>query len=85
MLFSVLQLPLYVPGAVIGISLLLTYTFTYHAASMWGLVLAMAIGTFPLMLTPIVVAMKDLPPVFEEAARASARRRGRPTARSSSR
>ena len=57
------------PGAVIGLALLLTYTFTYHAVSMWGLVLAMAVGTFPLMLTPIVVALKDLPPEFEEAAR----------------
>ena len=66
--FSLLQLPLYVPGAVIGLSLLLTYTFTYHSLSMWGLVLAMAVGTFPLMLTPIVVALKDLPMVFEEAA-----------------
>ena len=28
--FSLLQLPLYVPGAVIGLSLLLTYTFTYQ-------------------------------------------------------
>ena len=67
--FSILQLSLYVPGAVIGLSLLLTYTFTYHAVSFWGLVLAMAVGTFPLMLTPIVVALKDLPPEFEEAAR----------------
>ncbi len=68
-IFSILQLSLYVPGAVIGLALLLTYTFTYHAVSMWGLVLAMAVGTFPLMLTPIVVALKDLPPEFEEAAR----------------
>jgi len=67
--FSILQLSLYVPGAVIGLALLLTYTFTYHAVSFWGLVLAMAVGTFPLMLTPIVVALKDLPPEFEEAAR----------------
>jgi putative spermidine/putrescine transport system permease protein len=67
-LFSVLTLPLYVPGAVIGISLVLTYNFTYHlTTSVWGLVLAMAVGTFPLMLTPIVVALKDLPLVFEEA------------------
>jgi putative spermidine/putrescine transport system permease protein len=65
----VLTLPLYVPGAVIGISLVLTYNFTYHlTTSMWGLVLAMALGTFPLMLTPLVVALKDLPVVFEEAA-----------------
>ena len=69
LLYSVLTLPLYVPGAVIGISLVLVYNFTYHlTTSIWGLVLAMAMGTFPLMLTPIVVALKDLPVAFEEAA-----------------
>jgi putative spermidine/putrescine transport system permease protein len=67
-IFSLLQLPLYVPGAVIGLSLLMTYTFVYPMEPMWGLVLAMAVGSFPLMLTPIVVALKDLPLVFEEAA-----------------
>ena len=68
LLFSALTLPLYVPGAVIGISLVLVYNFTYHlTTSVWGLVFAMVVGTFPLMLTPIVVAMKDLPVVFEEA------------------
>lgn len=69
LLFSALTLPLYVPGAVIGISLVLVYNFTYHlTTSVWGLVLAMTVGSFPLMLTPIVVALKDLPLVFEEAA-----------------
>ena len=68
-LYSLLTLPLYVPGAVIGISLVLVYNFTYHlTTSVWGLVFAMAMGTFPLMLTPIVVALKDLPLAFEEAA-----------------
>jgi putative spermidine/putrescine transport system permease protein len=68
-LFSLLTLPLYVPGAVIGISLILVYNFTYHlTTSVWGLVFAMAMGTFPLMLTPIVVALRDLPIAFEEAA-----------------
>ena len=68
-LYTFLTLPLYVPGAVIGLSLLLTYSFTYHLTnSLWGLVMAMVVGTFPLMLFPIVVAMKDLPVVFEEAA-----------------
>jgi len=68
-LFSALTLPLYVPGAVIGIALVLTYNFTYHMiTSIWGLVFAMTVGTFPLMLTPIVVALKDLPIAFEEAA-----------------
>ena len=69
LLYSALALPLYVPGAVIGISLVITYNFTYHlTTSIWGLVLAMVVGTFPLMLTPIIVALKDLPIVFEEAA-----------------
>jgi putative spermidine/putrescine transport system permease protein len=69
LLFSAITLPLYVPGAVIGLSLVLTYNFTYHlTTSVWGLVFAMTVGTFPLMLTPIVVALKDLPLVFEEAA-----------------
>jgi putative spermidine/putrescine transport system permease protein len=69
LLFSGLTLPLYVPGAVIGIALVLTYNFTYRlTTSIWGLVLAMTVGTFPLMLTPLVVALKDLPLVFEEAA-----------------
>ena len=68
LLFSLMQLPLYVPGAVIGLSLLFTYTFAYRIASNLGLILALAVGSFPLMLTPLVVAMKDLPIVFEEAA-----------------
>jgi putative spermidine/putrescine transport system permease protein len=68
-LFSLLTLPLYVPGAVIGISLVLIYNFTYHlTTSIFGLVFAMAVGTFPLMLSPILVALKDLPLSFEEAA-----------------
>jgi putative spermidine/putrescine transport system permease protein len=69
LLFSAITLPLYVPGAVIGISLVLTYNFNYHlTTSVWGLVFAMMVGTLPLMLTPLVVALKDLPLVFEEAA-----------------
>jgi putative spermidine/putrescine transport system permease protein len=67
-LFALLSLPLYVPGAVLGIALILTFNFTYHVTSFWGLVLAMVVGSFPLMLLPIVVSLKDLPPVFEEAA-----------------
>jgi putative spermidine/putrescine transport system permease protein len=68
LLYTIVTLPLYVPGAVIGLSLLLTYYFSYHlATSVFGLIFAMMICTFPLMLTPIVVALKDLPVVFEEA------------------
>lgn len=69
MVLSALTLPLYTPAPVLGISLVLTYNFTYKlTTSIWGLVFAMVVGTFPLMLIPIVVAMKDLPIVFEEAA-----------------
>ena len=69
LLYSLLTMPLYVPGAVIGISLVLVYNFTYHlTTNVLGLVFAMAMGTLPLMLTPIVVALRDLPISFEEAA-----------------
>lgn len=68
-ILSALTLPLYTPAPVLGVSLVLTYNFTYHlSTSIWGLIFAMVVGTFPLMLIPIVVAMKDLPLVFEEAA-----------------
>jgi putative spermidine/putrescine transport system permease protein len=68
-LYTALTLPLYVPGAVIGISLVLVYNFSYHlTTSIWGLVFAMAVGTLPLMITPIIVALRDLPVSYEEAA-----------------
>lgn len=71
LLFTLVTMALYVPGAVIGLSLVLAYYFTYQFAhlttNLAGLVFAMMICTFPLMLTPIVVAMKDLPETFEEA------------------
>jgi putative spermidine/putrescine transport system permease protein len=69
MILSALTLPLYTPAPVLGIGLVLVYNFTYHlTTSIWSVVFAMVVGTFPLMLVPIVVAMKDLPLVFEEAA-----------------
>jgi putative spermidine/putrescine transport system permease protein len=69
LILSALTLPLYTPAAVLGTGLVLTYNFTYHLTTgIWGLVFAMVVGTFPLMLIPVVVAMKDLPLVFEEAA-----------------
>ncbi len=69
LVLSALTLPLYTPAAVLGTGLVLIYNFVYHLTTgIWGLVFAMVVGTFPLMLIPIVVAMKDLPLVFEEAA-----------------
>jgi ABC-type spermidine/putrescine transport system permease subunit II len=68
-LLSLLSLSLYVPAAVLGFGLVLTYNFGHiFIGSIWGLVFAMAVGTYPLMLTPLIVALKDLPPSFEEAA-----------------
>jgi putative spermidine/putrescine transport system permease protein len=69
MILSALTLPLYTPAPVLGIGLVLVYNFTYHlTSSIWSVIFAMVVGTFPLMLIPIVVAMKDLPLVFEESA-----------------
>jgi putative spermidine/putrescine transport system permease protein len=68
-ILSALTFPLYTPAPVLGIGLILVYNFTYHlTTSIWSLIFAMVVGTFPLMLIPIVVAMKDLPLFFEEAA-----------------
>lgn len=67
---SLLNLALYTPGAVAGISLVITYSYLFHIPrTMTGLVGAYVVGTYPLMLVPIIVALRDLPQVFEEAAR----------------
>lgn len=69
-LLSVLNLSLYTPAAVMGISLVIAYAFLFHIPqTLQGLVAAYVVGTFPLMLVPIIVALRDLPLVFEEAAR----------------
>lgn len=69
LLLSLLSLSLYVPATVLGFGLVLTYNFGHlFIGSIWGLVFAMAVGTYPLMLTPLIVALKDLPISFEEAA-----------------
>lgn len=69
LLLSLLSLSLYIPATVLGFGLVLTYNFGHlFIGSIWGLVFAMAVGTYPLMLTPLIVALKDLPISFEEAA-----------------
>lgn len=69
-LLSVLNLSLYTPAAVMGLSLLITYAFLFHIPkSTTGLVAAYVVGTYPLMLVPLIVALRDLPMVYEEAAR----------------
>jgi putative spermidine/putrescine transport system permease protein len=69
-LLSVLNLSLYTPAAVMGVSLVIAYAFLFHIPqTLIGLVAAYVVGTFPLMLVPIIVALRDLPLVFEEAAR----------------
>lgn len=70
LLLSTLNLSLYTPGAVMGLSLAITYAFLFHIPrTMTGLIAAYVVGTFPLMLVPIIVALRDLPTVYEEAAR----------------
>ncbi len=69
-LLSLLNLSLYAPAAVMGLSLVVAYAFLFHISqSFVGLIAAYVVGTFPLMLIPIIVALKDLPQVFEEASR----------------
>jgi ABC-type spermidine/putrescine transport system permease subunit II len=69
-LLSTLNLSLYTPAAVMGISLVIAYAFLFRIPqTMTGLIAAYVVGTFPLMLVPIIVALRDLPLVFEEAAR----------------
>lgn len=67
---STLNLSLYTPAAVMGISLVIAYAFLFGIPqTMIGLIGAYVVGTFPLMLVPIIVALRDLPIVFEEAAK----------------
>lgn len=69
-ILSTLNLSLYTPAAVMGVSLVIAYAFLFRIPqSMIGLIGAYVVGTFPLMLVPIIVALRDLPTVFEEAAR----------------
>jgi putative spermidine/putrescine transport system permease protein len=69
-LLSTLNLSLYTPAAVMGVSLVIAYSFLYRIPqTIQGLIAAYVVGTFPLMLVPIIVALRDLPMVFEEAAR----------------
>lgn len=69
-LLSTLNLSLYTPAAVMGLSLAITYAFLFGIPkSQYGLVAAYVVGTYPLMLIPLVVALRDMPMVYEEAAR----------------
>lgn len=67
---SALNVSLYTPGAVMGLSLLITYTYLLHIqGTAKGMIAAFTVGTFPLMLVPIIVALRDLPREFGEAAK----------------
>jgi putative spermidine/putrescine transport system permease protein len=70
LMLSTLNLSLYTPAAVMGISLVIAYAFLFRIPqTVTGLIAAYVVGPFPLMLVPIIVALRDLPTVFEEAAR----------------
>jgi putative spermidine/putrescine transport system permease protein len=67
---STLNLSLYTPAAVMGLSLVIAYNYFFHRPyTVEGLVAAYVVGSFPLMLLPVIVALRDLPTVFEEASR----------------
>jgi putative spermidine/putrescine transport system permease protein len=67
---STLNLSLYTPAAVMGLSLIIAYNYFFHMPyTMRGLIAAYVVGSYPLMLLPIIVALRDLPVVFEEASR----------------
>jgi ABC-type spermidine/putrescine transport system permease subunit II len=67
---STLNLSLYTPAAVMGLSLVIAYNYFFHRPNtIEGLVAAYVVGSYPLMLLPIIVALRDLPSVFEEASR----------------
>jgi putative spermidine/putrescine transport system permease protein len=69
-ILSMLNLALYTPAAVMGISLTIAYAYFFKIPhSFIGLIAAYVVGTYPLMLIPIIVALRDLPLTFEEAAR----------------
>jgi ABC-type spermidine/putrescine transport system permease subunit II len=69
-ILSTLNLSLYTPAAVMGLSLAITYAYLFNIArTKEGLIAAYVVGTFPLMLVPLIVALRDQPRVFEEAAR----------------
>src|SRR5262245_21802200 len=69
-ILSTLNLSLYTPAAVMGLSLLIAYNYFFHRpGSVEGLIAAYVVGSYPLMLLPIIVALRDLPTVFEEASR----------------
>lgn len=69
-ILSALSVSLYTPGAVMGLSLSITYAYLLNIqGSVTGLVAAYTVGTFPLMLVPVIVALRDLPEVYAEAAR----------------
>lgn len=70
LILSTLNLSLYTPGAVMGISLNIAYAYLFKIPhTTFGLLAAYVVGTFPMTLVPIIVALRDLPMVYEEAAR----------------
>ena len=70
LILSALNLSLYTPAAVMGLGLAITYAYLLGIPrTKEGLVAAYVVGTFPLMLVPIIVALRDQPMIYGEAAR----------------
>lgn len=69
-LFTLLNGVWYVPGITYGLSLVLAYYFVYKfLLGFWGFVAAYTTGFMLLAILTMLVAFKNLDPVYEEAAR----------------
>lgn len=67
--FTFVTMTMFVPDVVSGLSLLIVYRTTYNLYDTFlGLVLALSIVSFPMMLIPLLLAFRALDPVYEEAA-----------------
>lgn len=67
--FTFVAMTMFVPDVVSGLSLLIVYRTTYHLYdSFLGLVFALSIVSFPMMLIPLLLAFRALDPIYEEAA-----------------
>ncbi len=69
LLLSALTAALFIPPVIFGLALLLAYGLVFKdlVDTLGGLILAMVVGTYPLMLLPLITVLRGIPPVYEEA------------------
>lgn len=67
--FTFFSMTMFVPDVVSGLALLIAYRLIYNLYdSFFGLLFALSIVSFPMMLIPLSVAFRGLDPDYEEAA-----------------